>query len=299
MRITNRFGLYGALFLLLITISALTSTEVDRPERYVREAQMALPEQIFDNPYQGQVAEPRAVAPELGGDPARSPAGSPETLCSSVEYPSRGRSKLTRDEEARVEQAFAAAKVDLLRWLDRNHKNFRPYSFETLREQVQQLELRVPTSNDDPDLRWRGIGVWTREAGGSPILRVGPGFATLVERDPERARFELIRLAALGWAPCELARVGARPWGAYLQCMGIAETDRGCGVGNYSEAGWAVSSAVATMVAKGTKSPGCTLPAFAEPARAGCPQALLKKETRHDDRQPSSTRASRTGISQR
>jgi hypothetical protein len=263
MRITNRFGLYGALFLLLITISALTSTEVDRPERYVREAQLALPEQIFDNPYQTQIDQPR-----------------------------EGYSTL--------EQAFVAAKVELLRWLDMNHRNFRPYSFETLREQVQALELRVPTSNDDPDLKWRGIGVWTREGDGSPVLRVGPGFATLVERDPTRARFELIRLAALGWAPCELARVGARPWGAYLQCMGIEESDRGCGVGNYSEAGWAVSSAVATMVAKGTKNPGCTLPAFAEPARAGCPQALLKKEMRHDYRQPSSgTRASSVGSAKR
>jgi hypothetical protein len=80
----------------------------------------------------------------------------------------------------------------------------------------------------------------------------------MAQKFPQRSRFEIARLVAQSWAPCELERIGAtQPWGALLQCLNV---DSGsCGVGSYSESGWAVSTAVAAFVAP----PGCEVPALA------------------------------------
>jgi hypothetical protein len=262
-------------------------------ERPVHEALLErnnLPSAIFNNPYGTTSPATNPVTSKVNwieaspdtGPTNRNPSynrpddgeeqAKREALCTSVEYPAEGR--IGAADRRHLQASLNDAKEDLLAWVEHHHVKFPTGTYETLRNQIRALRLGEPGPGEDPDLGYRGIGVWTRDAKG-PVVRLGPGFVTLLKKDPERARFELIRLAAQGWAPCELLRLGApEPWSAYLRCMGIQETETGCGVGDYSEAGWAVSSAVASVLAKPGRV-GCTIPAFADEAHAECPKNFL------------------------
>jgi hypothetical protein len=279
-------------------------TNQGRGHKIIREAQLdrsSLQETIFENPYGPHVAAPGVVDPGVGRTPSgqavnwieSSDETGPTThtpfynkpedvqrdeqarragLCSSVEYPGKG--KFAPGDRGVLSRALTGAKEDLIAWVERHRIKFPTSTYETLMGQIRSLRLGEPSVAEDPDLAVRGIGVWTRDSKG-PVVRLGPGFLILMKKDPERARFELIRLAAQGWAPCELTRLGAPgPWSAYLRCMGIQESEKGCGIGDYSEAGWAVSSAVASVLVKPGRL-GCTLPAFSDSSHAECPRNFL------------------------
>jgi hypothetical protein len=90
-------------------------------------------------------------------------------------------------------------------------------------------------------------------------------------KDRQRAKFELTRLVAMAWTPCELKRVGVseEPWNPLLKCLGINDA-QACQTSSYSETGWAVSSAIAAQVAP----PHCTLPAFSEEHARQCVKSV-------------------------
>jgi hypothetical protein len=103
-----------------------------------------------------------------------------------------------------------------------------------------------------------------------PLIRIGSGFMKLSRQQPDRARYEIARVIAQTWAPCELKVAGASQgetlWNPLLACLGMSGGDKGCVAGSSSEAGWAVSSTLAMTLA----NPGCTIPAFKEVAQAEC-----------------------------
>ncbi|MCM2324576.1 MAG: hypothetical protein NDJ90_15055, partial [Oligoflexia bacterium] len=86
------------------------------------------------------------------------------------------------------------------------------------------------------------------------------------KKQPARGKFELARLVAQTWSPCELQKLqAAQAWDPVLECLEVRESGA-CNVGTYSEAGWAVSSVVAATIAP----PGCTLPALTRTDVVAC-----------------------------
>jgi hypothetical protein len=199
--------------------------------------------------------------------------GEGTNVCSSVEPAGLGKESALMPNQAwtRVQELFFDARQALLAWLSDHRSKLPPQTFEFMQARIRASKLqRAPAG--DPDLAWRGIVIATTDALGDPVVKLGSGFFTLVFKDTKRARFELTRVLAHAWAPCELtARKLAQPWDAYLRCMGFHAEGLGCGAGEYSEAGWAVSSAIASTVA----SPGCELPAFNDSVHQDCPQSFL------------------------
>jgi len=206
----------------------------------------------------------------------------PQSLCQNVEYRGPEDGKITNDQWKKTMVQFHSAKKDLLGWLE-EHKGMMPKEvFDHMEAEVRELRLQRPPTPDFPDLAFRGIGLWTRPAGERPIIKLGPGFGKLVEKQPARARFELSRLIAQTWAPCELQRSpvalhvpAGGTWGEMLSCLSVKD-ENACQPGSFSEAGWAVSSAIASIASP----PGCTVPGFAEGAGSGCLDSL-RASSRH------------------
>src|SRR5207302_109642 len=93
-----------------------------------------------------------------------------------------------------------------LSWLEKHRGQFPKEVAELMESDARELRLQRPPTPDYPDLAFRGIGIWTRPSGERPIIKLGSGFAKLVDHHPVRARFELARLIAQTWSPCELQR---------------------------------------------------------------------------------------------
>lgn len=186
--------------------------------------------------------------------------------CMSVEYRGDGpAAAISPKDWENVLTQFSEVKKALLDWLDANRKGFSEKMGLLMESQIRSVKLQKPPVTDEPDLNWRGIGVYVTDSK-SPMIRVSPGFVKLVNKQPVRAKFELARLVAQGWAPCELQKQDAgEAWGPLLKCLQITEA-QACAAGSYSEAGWAVSSTLAAVVAP----PGCALPAFKAPELAQC-----------------------------
>jgi hypothetical protein len=192
--------------------------------------------------------------------------------CEQVELRGDGPeiTKVSKEDWAAVMKTFHAVKADLLGWLAKRRRELPERTAAVMEKQVSTLRIQRPPVAEEPDLAWRGIAVWTLDSAGEPMIRVGGGFVKLVVQQPARARFELARLVAQAWTPCELARVDAgAPWEPLLKCMGVNE-QHACATGSYSEGGWAVSTVMARVVA----DPGCNIPVFADPSYAGCLKAV-------------------------
>ncbi len=176
--------------------------------------------------------------------------------CSSVEFLGQS-AKTVKVEKKRwnmIMDQFHSVKDDMLAWISEHRDEMSPATYAALEKQVKGIRLQRPPAEEDPELSWRGIGIWTEDSHG-PVIRVGAGFISMFEKSPARGRFELTRLVAQAWSPCYLSRVDvAQPWTPLLQCLGVQ--DQSCTPGAYSESGWAVSTAVAQVVS----SPGCTVP---------------------------------------
>ena len=188
--------------------------------------------------------------------------------CTSIEYRGDGPTftKVDDKEWEKVMTQYHGVKGELLAWLNKHRKEFPDKTANVMEAQIQKLKIQRPPANEEPDLTWRGIGIWTQDATGAPIIRMGSGLVKLMVKQPQRGRFEMARLVAQTWSPCELQRVDAAgAWDPFVKCLGV-EDRKGCSAGTYSEAGWAVSTAMAAIVS----APGCTVPAFADPTIAGC-----------------------------
>jgi hypothetical protein len=213
-------------------------------------------------------------------------ANAPESFCESVEYRGPDNGRMTDEQWRKTMVQFHNAKHDLLTWLADHRTTVPKEVAEHMESEVKELRLQRPPTPDFPDLAFRGIGLWTRPSGERPIIKLGGGFGKLAENAPGRARFELSRLIAQTWSPCELAHSPVAhhlpAGGAFaemLSCLSVKD-DNACAPGSFSEAGWAVSSAIAAVASP----PGCTVPAFAEGVGASC-----LKEIQPSVRAPAST----------
>ncbi len=189
-------------------------------------------------------------------------------LCEQKELAGDGpeRTVVSPGDWAKVMRLFDDSKARLLSWLKKKEKSLPKDLVHSMAERVRSLKIQRPPAPEEPELNWRGIGILTRDVHGEPLVRMGSGFMKLILANEERGRFELTRLIAQAWAPCELrnphsARGLASPpilaWGAVLECLGVHDLNA-CEEGSYSEEGWASATALAAAVA----NPGCTIPAF-------------------------------------
>lgn len=176
-----------------------------------------------------------------------------------------------------VMDEFHNAKEELQRWLGVNRSKISPRSYEVLKNQVSEIKIQRPPTPQAADLTWRGIGVYVIDAEKGPMIRIGGGLLALVSRDKIRSQFELTRLIAQVWAPCELKRVGVAEniWGDLITCLKVTESDM-CAEGSFSEAGWAVSSTLAYAISP----PRCKLPVFQKDEYASCLSMIAVKKER-------------------
>lgn len=196
--------------------------------------------------------------------------------CGSGEFFGAGPEQVQVDAVAwtRFMGEYHAAKNDLLQWITANKEHFSAPAIEKMENEVKLTRVMRPQEQIEPELTWRGIAAWTRPKAGSvdaqerpALIHVGSGFMDLFAKDRVRARFEIARLIAQSWSPCELAESAKTPvWNAYFQCMGLSSEQIKCAPGAVSEATWALSTAVATLVSR----PGCSVPAFADSKSQGC-----------------------------
>jgi len=219
--------------------------------------------------------------PTVGaGGPTAEVAENSHKACESVEFFGQG------PEQFEVQPAvwgefmgeYHAAKDDLLKWLGSNKARFTEAVFSQMENEVRDTRVMRPQNQIEPDLTWRGIAAWTRPRSGSvesserpALIHVGAGFMELFKKDRVRARFEIARLIAQSWSTCEIAEARKLPiWHEFYQCMGLTEENTRCAAGAVSEATWALSTSVASLVSR----PGCEVPAFADTRGAECLKAL-------------------------
>jgi hypothetical protein len=228
------------------------------------------------------LVEAEVAAPAVGSAPAAPVANSGSFssastgVCSSLEFVGAGPDEVNVDPAlwSQFMGEYHAAKADLIQWVAANRSRFPDQVIARMESEIRNTRVMRPQNQLEPDLTWRGISAWTRPRAGTmdanerpALIHVGSGFLELFRKDRPRARFEIARLLAQSWSPCELA--GTREsaaWKDLMGCMGITEEQAKCSAGAVSEATWAVSSAVAALVSR----PGCQVPAFADEKTAGC-----------------------------
>ena len=223
-------------------------------------------------PVQVAEAPPAPLPTKVGFSGAvGSSSGSGGKTCAPAEF--RGDSakelKTAPAEWAKVMAEFHTVKRDLLAWLDNHSKEFSPQTLKFMQTQVAEIKIQRAPSPEDPDLSWRGIGVLVHDSKQGLLLRVGGGFTDLAATNPARAKFELARLVAQAWSPCEIRaadEVSSEPaWTNLAKCLDVAEWHV-CSEGSFSESGWAISTTIAASVSP----PGCVVPAFKDPKLKAC-----------------------------
>jgi hypothetical protein len=194
-------------------------------------------------------------------------------LCSRVELKGSapGASAVTREDWSKVIAVFHDAKEDLAAWLGNGGGSVPRAERARMIARMSSVKIQRPPAAEEPDLSWRGIGVLGELNKDEPLVRVGTGFVRLVNEDRARAKFEVARLLAQTWAPCELAKakLEAQVWSPLLKCLKVTEDS--CADQSYSEAGWAISTSIASAVAP----LACAIPAFADPQVASCAKGWL------------------------
>jgi hypothetical protein len=212
---------------------------------------------------------PQVVAVDLK-DRNREPAASGE--CVTEEFPGRSpeTAQISKTGWDAVMEEFHGAKTQLAAWLDAHKSRFSEKTYQWMGKRIADARLQRPPSSDEPDLSWRGTGSVSAMSDQTLLIRVGAGFEKWVSEKPQRARFELARLLAQAWAPCEMAKVdSSAPWKDFVSCMDLvneADPAKACGKSTVSEAGWAVSSAIAAQATP----PGCKIPAFNRAPASEC-----------------------------
>lgn len=188
--------------------------------------------------------------------------------CGTLEYPGEGfqHTHISSVEWNHVVEQFRQGKKLLGTWLKEARSSLPDKTYVFMTDQLEAVKLTRPPSVEEPDLSWRGIGVFTRDEKNSPEIRLSGGFIKWAQKNPKRTLFEFTRLIAQSWAPCELQRADARnPWEALLKCLSVSE-EQACAGGSYSEGGWAVSTSLAFVLSH----PGCQVPAFQSSASQKC-----------------------------
>ena len=263
----------------------------EAPAHHVAKAAPAIVKSVLEPAHEvippaAPIIEHAAVTP-----PPEHVALGPDS-CDNAERPGAApqKVKISTEDWDKVMVQFHEVKRKLQAWLDRNRNSFPTEAYASMANELKELRLQRPPSDDALDLAWRGVSIWTRKGTESAMIRTGGGFVELVLQNPQRGKFELARLAAQTWAPCELkhymeqsrhpaSMLGSLntllhdPWSPLTSCLGV-EDQNACGVGSYSEAGWAVS----TVIAKQVADPGCSIPALASASANNCLTAMLSRK---------------------
>jgi len=207
------------------------------------------------------------VNPELLAEKKRRMSDLP--ACVPLEFKGNGKVMSQEDWEG-VELMFADVKQSLLGWLKHIRGRFRSYVGDALEDQMRLLKIEPANSKQDADLLWRGIVIWKRNFGDHPVIMVGSGFAKLMQIYPDRAQFELARVAAQSWAPCELQKLNIKNiWVPLLECLEV-RNPAACRKSEGMARGWAFSSIIAQTVV----TPGCIVPRLKKNSIKNCINGL-------------------------
>lgn len=194
-------------------------------------------------------------------------------VCRSVEFEGDAPQRITvgkKDWDV-VMDAFHDVKDDYLKWLEQHKTALSTEQMSQLAARVKFTRIQRPPSADELDLSWRGVATWSLDGSNEPLIKIGGGFLELAHRDKKRAKFELARMVAQAWSPCELKRLGVgEMWAGLTSCLKVEGADA-CTSGSYSEAAWAVGSALAVQVSE----PGCKVPAFATAEYGQCVASVV------------------------
>jgi hypothetical protein len=270
------------------TPSSMTRTTVDAEEKPTNKFSRNLTDKVAemtadqDAPQEDLAVEKHSRAPASVGDGEKKTSAVVAAKVSTnpqdkTAFELRGdgmsETHVSNEEWTQVMTLFHQSKADLQAWLITHNTELPGGLVKWMSEQVENAKLQRPPLAEEPDLNWRGIGVVARTDSGenaAPLLRVGGGFVKMSVTEPQRAHFELTRLIAQAWSPCDMPTGARATWQPLLKCMGLKEQDwdytKSCAIGTQSEAGWAVASAVAAKVSP----PGCVLPAFQNAAVFQC-----------------------------
>lgn len=174
-----------------------------------------------------------------------------------------------------VAEIFYAAKGALVIWLEQNASRLGQERVAAMKAQLLETDVVTAGGDASSDLAWRGAAVLVRaHDGGKSEVRFGRGFAQLAKKQPEFARFEASRVLAQVWDSC----AGGPAWDGFLKCMNLEDANaRGCAPGAYSEAGWAISTAIAAQAS----NPGCRIPALDGDRERRCVSKHLLPEKTH------------------
>jgi len=191
-------------------------------------------------------------------------------VCQSFEVrgESAANSQVSREEWNQVMDLFHRSKETVLGWLKTNGDRLPKNTSLIMEKSIQDLKIVQPAyaAEVEPDLVWRGVGVWVQDAQGAAQVLIGDGFLKLMKLNSKRAGFEMTRLVAQSWSPCKLARQGvSQVWSPLLKCLGEPEQDL-CTVGSSVGSTWAVSSSIAAHLS----APECQLPAFVDEKKKLC-----------------------------
>ncbi len=222
---------------------------------------------------QSTAEQPKQIAHDHGAGAPSQKSG----VCQSVEIRGDGgpKSLVTPQEWSQVVDVFHHSKDLLISWMKSHSSQLPQGSAATLEKLVHELKIVQPVhaSTEESDLSWRGIGVWVRDDQGSPLVLMGGGFLKLLKADPHRAAFEMIRLVAQSWSPCELSQHGVGPvWSPLLSCLGEVE-EKDCSAEKSYENTWGISSSLAMTL----ETPGCQLPVFQDEKKKSCLRDLLER----------------------
>lgn len=227
-------------------------------------------EQDEDDTEEGAARTPASDSrPSAALEAAANDAVTAGADCAKIEYRGDGPqlTQITKADWSRVMEDFHSAKHSLTEWLERHRAEITVPAYQVMEHRLGSVKIQRPPVLDEPDLAWRGIGVYGQNPEGEPIIKLGGGFVQLSVAHPARARFELTRLVAQTWSPCELLRFGAleATWSPLLKCLGMTQA-QDCSQGTYSESGWAVSTTIAAAV----QPPSCQIEAFKSPEASQC-----------------------------
>ncbi len=171
----------------------------------------------------------------------------------------------TKADKDLLVKMFYESKKMLQAWLQSHKAELNEQTAQLMATRMSEVGMKLPPVDFEPDLQMRSFVAFTRDESGAATVAVGNGFLGILKKDPKRAQFEMTRVMAQAWAPCEIGQGGDHPWKAVTKCLGVSEQDS-CESGAYSDGGWAVSSTIATYL----HSPVCKLAAFKEPEVVKC-----------------------------
>jgi len=224
------------------------------------------------------------VGKSVGTQDQSTTAAATDKTCSAIEYAGSGPDSLRVDSSVwnRFMADYHRAKDDLVDWLHRNAESFPKAQMARMELEIRETRVMRPQAQVEPDLAWRGIAAWTRPRAGTivenerpALIHVSDGFLKLYQKDRARARFEITRVLAQAWAPCEMGAGKFAAWDGLMQCLGVSAEQMGCTAGKVSEGAWAASTVVAALVSP----PSCEIPAFQGDKYQACLGSFKRSES--------------------